>query len=67
MSRYDCAEDFAKDIGVAGLKLRNYLRKNFPRPEYLRYTAWKITPSIEKSARQHFNKTGVNLIRRFAI
>jgi len=46
------APEAAKELGVSGLKLRNWLRKVYPRPEIEKNTRWIVTPEMMEAARR---------------
>lgn len=44
--------DLARELGVDGLTLRKWLRKEFPRPEVEKYTRWVVTAEQADAARR---------------
>src|SRR5688572_14399258 len=49
-------EDLAQQLGITGLRLRNFLRAAYPRPEALRGTSWILTSDQVAAARAYFGE-----------
>jgi len=48
------APEAARELGIAGLRLRKWLRNEYPRPAIEKNTRWIITPAMMEAARRHF-------------
>lgn len=47
-------EELARELGVPGLLVRNWLRANYRRPQAEKYQRWRLSEDVADAVRAHF-------------
>jgi hypothetical protein len=47
-------EDLARELGIDGKRLRQWLRRTYPRMASEKHTAWVLSDAMVRAARRHF-------------